>query len=64
MDAIHGKVKENLLKELDARAHAEAKKILPEGDPNHAELFKKVMDPNNNDAFKKAIDRYLNGEDK
>lgn len=40
---VKEEIRQNMLAELDAKAHEEAKKILPEGDPNHPEIFKNFM---------------------
>lgn len=40
---VKEKVRERMLAEIDAKAHEEAKRVLPDGDPNHPELFKDFM---------------------
>jgi hypothetical protein len=40
---VKEEMRKDLLADLDARAMSEAKKILPDGDPNHQELFKNFM---------------------
>ncbi len=43
MSKIKQLIREQMQQELDAKAHEAAKQILPDGDPNHAELFKNYM---------------------